>query len=1375
MQKSLSLIVYGIVFLTLPFIVRGQTCDNWLYLAPGTNANVGLGDLDMSGNQLTIEATFCRTTPYPPEYHGGDLVSKHAHDYDNNYLLRPNLACMLTSTGFYLVQAPCPADINVTYHVAMVYDGSTLSLYRNGVLQQQIPATGNLFLQDIPAQIGYYSEGIANSQFVGYINEVRLWNVARTQAQLQANMNSSLPSPATQPGLVAYYTFDNAQNKQGNATWNGVLHNGAQVNQTNPFCTAITTTGITGTLTGSNTCNGAPGLLTFHSQAGPGPFTLIYSDGTNNYTQTGVMDGEPFAVQVSPTVATTYTLISIQSATGCAVIANAGITAAINPGVCTLCTGSLGDPIINATFGSGNGNSPPLEVAVPGASTNLIYTPTSGNPAQPTPLDGHYTISSTVPYNSSGSYWYTGGKDHTGDPNGYMLYENPGTSVGEFFRQTMTTLCGGGTYEFSAWVANSDNIATVPNPVLPDLTFIVQTLDGTVLATYNSGPVAEVPSWTWNHYGFYFSLPSGVTTAVVRILDNNPGGMNVAGNDFAMDDITFRPCGPVMLASLAAGGPSVVCPGDQAGFTCTVSGGYSNPAYLWQVSADSGKTWTDIPGASNTTLTVTVPAASTPIDYHYRMLAAEAENIQSPACRVASNEVILTLQAGHNTDFSYTQLACNPLQIQLSAMAAAGTTYSWNIDGTDQAAPDPSVPALLYTFPDYGNHIISLNATAACPGLATVKTIALGLTPAEIVLTADSGICLGKSVPLKTAGGLSFCWSPAAGLDDPTSANPTATPTVTTKYHFNSLTTGANLVANGDFSQGNTGFTSTYSYAALNTTEGQYTIGSSPQAWNASTAACGDHTTGTGNMMIVNGAPTAGVSVWASQTIPVTPNTNYAFSVWIGSISIPNPAILQFSINGSPLGSPVDASAATCTWNQFYTTWNSGSQTTANISLVNQNTIREGNDFILDDISFAPVMMQTDSVTIDVESPAVMATPVTASVCPGIPLQLQAAGSATYSWSPVTGLNNPTISSPVSLLPASQTGGTFIYTVTGTSVRGCVASATATINQLPELLMPGPVDSAICKGDRAQLYASGGINYSWSPAGLLDNASSATPVATPPGTTEFHLSATDANGCMEQDSVTIRIRAATVFKAPPDQSICDGLSVKLTSGNGPGFVYLWTPATALSDPSSPAPVAGPDETITYTLQISDSICSAYDSSFAIQVTVYPSPVLTVRKDNDIDCSVHSAQLHVTGGLSYVWYPAQGLNNAFSADPIASVDNTTTFIVKGTSSNGCYTYDSLTVGVTATGANTFVVPNAFTPNGDGHNDCFGVNHWGDVQLEEMQIFNRWGVRVFSTRNPSDCWDGTFRGQPQEAGAYPYEIRAHTFCGEIIRKGVVMLIR
>jgi len=1378
MRKSLLSIVMGIILThILPCLAYGQSCSNWLYCPPGTNANVGLGDLDIPGQQITVEATFCRTTPYDPNIHGGDLVSKHAHQYDANYVLRPNLGGITTSTGYYQVQASCPADINVTYHVAMVYNGSTLSLYRDGILLQQIPATGDLFQQDLLCQIGYYSEELALTMFVGYINEVRIWNVARTQAQLQAYMNTSLPSPATQPGLVAYYTFDNTLNKQGNATWNGVLNNGAVINQTNPYCTIHKpsgTAGTTGTLTGSNTCNGAPGLLTFHSQAGAGPFTVIYSDGTTNYTQTGVMDGVPFPVQVQPTVPTTYTLISIQDATNCPVLAAPGISTIINPGLCTLCTGSLGDPIINATFGSGNGNSPPLETVIPGASTNLIYQPTSGVPASPTPVDGYYTISSTVPINSSGPYWHTGGKDHTGDVNGYMLYENPGTSVGEFFRQKMTTLCGGGKYEFSAWIAEADDPVYTPNAVLPDLTFIVQTEDGTVLATYNSGPVPELATWTWNHYGFFFTLPPGVTTAIVRILDNNPGGYSLPGNDFAIDDITFRPCGPVMTASLAAGQPSSVCPGDQVTLNTLVSGGYAAPAYLWQISTDSGKTWIDLPASNNTQLTITMGAAGKAIDYHYRMLAAEAPNIQSPSCRVASNDVILKVSAGIGTDFSFVQQVCNPLEYQFAATTVAGTTYTWNIDGTDFApVTGPAPLGLLYDFPAYGDHIVTLKTSGAC-STPTSRTITVALQPADIVLTADSGICAGSAVPLKTKGGLSFCWSPVTGLSDPASANPIATPAVTTKYHYTSLITGANLVVNGDFSAGNTGFTSAYTYTTNGFPAGMYGVGPNPATWLPNAPACKDHTSGTGNMMLVNGADIANVEVW-TETVAVLPNTNYAFSTWLENITTVNPASLQFSINGQQLGSALTANVNSCVWDQFHTTWNSGNATQAVISIVNENTNFSGNDFALDDISFAPVTMQTDSVTIDVETPVVTATPATANVCPGMPLQLQAGGSLHYSWLPVSGLDDPSLASPVFQLPASRSGSTILYTVTGTSARGCTASSTVTVNLLPLVLTLGTSNPLICQGDGAQLYASGGGTYSWSPANLLDNPASATPIAHPDVTTRFYLSMTDFNNCAERDSLTVQIRPVPLYKAPPDESICAGFNVKLVSDNGPAYVYVWTPPAGLDDPTAPAPIASPGATVTYSLHISDSICAVYDSSFDVAVVVRPSPFITTEKDNDIDCSVHTAQLRARGGLAYQWSPAQGLNNPNSPTPIASVDTSTTNVVRGTGVNGCYAYDTVTVNVTVTGANTFVVPNAFTPNGDGHNDCFRVSHWGDVQLEEFAVFNRWGQRVFTTRNPSECWDGTYGGQPQEAGTYVYIIQAHTFCGEINRKGTVMLIR
>ena len=1376
MIKSLFL-TGAICIFVLSYTAIGQTsppsCNNWLNLPATPYSSVQVGDLDVSGTQLTVEAEFCRTTPYTGgPLSAGDLVSKHYDPNTVNYLLRPNDAEITTSDGYFQTPPVCGISMNTTYQVAMVYDGTALKFYRNGILVSQVAATGNLYQNDIPTRIGFFYAQFLPENFVGYINEVRIWNVARTQTQIQAYMNTSLPNPATQTGLLAYYTFDDLTNKQGNATWDGTLVGAAAVGQTNPFCNA---TGLAGTITGSNTCNSAPGFLTFHSQSGPGPFTLTYSDGVQTYTQNNVMDGIPFAVQVQPVTTTTYTLLTILDATNCQpTVVPSGTTATINPGNCTLCTGALGDPVINVTFGSGTGNAPPLETLVPGASsTNLTYQPVSGNPALPTPVDGQYTITNNVPYNNA---WFAGGTDHTGNTNGYMLFENPGVTPGEFFRQTVSNLCGSTKYEFAAWIANADN-AAVFTAILPDLTFIVQTPDGTVLNTYNSGPVPQAFSWTWQQYGFLFTLPAGVTTVVIRIIDNNPGGNAQPGNDFAIDDITFRPCGPSSSASLSATTSVIqqtVCEGGGATLYGTLSTGYTSPQYGWQISSDSGKIWTDLPASNSLQLAVVTPATNTAIDYYYRMVAGDGANIQSPNCRVASNTIILSVNPGLITDFSFTQDICNPLQVQFAGTGQPGVSYTWNINGTDYPSANPGDATLPFTFSAFGSYPVTLKASGVCPGSES-KIINIQVQPADIISTADTGICAGKTVPLRTRATLDFCWSPTAYLDNPASANPVASPPVTTKYYFTAKTTGANLIVNGDFESGNTGFTSAYTYMVSGLPEGVYFVGTNPNVWNpGAPVGCGDHTTGSGNMMLINGATVAGVNVWSSETVPVAPNTNYAFSIWIQSVSPLAPAILQFSINGTVLGNTVNASATTCSWQQFYTTWNSGSNTTAAISLVNNNTALSGNDFALDDISLAPVSVQIDSVTINVETPSVTATPADTTICPGMPVPLQASGSLNYAWSPATNLSDAGIANPVALIPVAAAGTTTTYTVTGTSARGCIADTTISITQYPRLLSIGP-DTLICRGDPAQLYASGGGIYSWSPAAGLDDPASATPIARPDATTRYILTLTDPNQCIEQDSVTISVKAVPVFHAPPDEDVCIGFGISLKSGNAPNYIYDWSPATGLDNPFAPYPIASPAASLDYTLHLSDSLCAAYDTSFTVSVTVKPSPVITAEKDNDIDCSVHTAQLRSSGGITYTWTPASGLSDPLSPNPVASIDSTTTFIVKGTGSNGCYAFDTLTVKVTATGANTFVVPNAFTPNGDGHNDCFGVTHWGDVQLEELVIFNRWGQRIFTTRNPSDCWDGTFKGKPQEAGAYPYVIRAHSFCGEITKTGLVLLIR
>jgi hypothetical protein len=160
-----------------------------------------------------------------------------------------------------------------------------------------------------------------------------------------------------------------------------------------------------------------------------------------------------------------------------------------------------------------------------------------------------------------------------------------------------------------------------------------------------------------------------------------------------------------------------------------------------------------------------------------------------------------------------------------------------------------------------------------------------------------------------------------------------------------------NLIFNGDFELGNTGFYTDYTFSPDDGwDEGVYAIVYDPADWHPLAASYGDHTTGSGLMMAVNGHPEPNKIVW-QQTVSVSANTAYIFSGWVSSWDPGSPAQLQISINSIPLG-VVTAPSTTGVWQQFSFTWFSGTSTTAVLSIVNLNTERGGNDFALDDLSF---------------------------------------------------------------------------------------------------------------------------------------------------------------------------------------------------------------------------------------------------------------------------------------------------------------------------------------------------------------------------------------------------------------------------------------
>lgn len=210
------------------------TAQTWLSL-PANTGYVDVGDLDIPGNQLTIECLYTSTNPGSV-----DLVSKHSGPPDVNYLLRRTHAEMTTTNGFSSTPSTCPPDENTCRHAAMVYNGATLSFYLNGQLNGQVPMSGNMIQNNFETLIGNYGCCFGGEQFFGFIDEVRFWGIARTQAQIQTFMFIPLPTPTTQTGLLAYYSFSSTINLQGNTFFNGLVAGTASIGNVNPTCSALT-------------------------------------------------------------------------------------------------------------------------------------------------------------------------------------------------------------------------------------------------------------------------------------------------------------------------------------------------------------------------------------------------------------------------------------------------------------------------------------------------------------------------------------------------------------------------------------------------------------------------------------------------------------------------------------------------------------------------------------------------------------------------------------------------------------------------------------------------------------------------------------------------------------------------------------------------------------------------------------------------------------------------------------------------------------------------------------------------------------------------------------------------------------------------------
>lgn len=357
----------------------------------------------------------------------------------------------------------------------------------------------------------------------------------------------------------------------------------------------------------------------------------------------------------------------------------------------------------------------------------------------------------------------------------------------------------------------------------------------------------------------------------------------------------------------------------------------------------------------------------------------------------------------------------------------------------------------------------------------------------------------------------------------------------------------------------------------------------------------------------------------------------------------------------------------------------------------------------------------------------------------------------------------------------SYAPGNFTAKLVVTDINGCKDSITRNVIASTLTVNAGN-DTTICSGQSVTLQATtnGGTQFQWNNSSLLNNSTILNPVATPlSGLTPFIITASNAAGCSRFDTVNILVRSQSTFSINAPSPICPNGSAQLLAQGGD--TYQWSPSSGINS-TIPNPVVNASITTTYTVQITDTVCNQ-TQNLSTQVVVLQLPNVQAFKQNDIDCMQVSARLNATGAMNYKWLPSTSLNNPNISNPTATPTATTTFTVEGTDAAGCKDIDTITVVVDFSVKNgLFLVPNAFTPNNDGLNDCFGIKHWGVLEDVEFSIYNRWGELIFHTTDASKCWDGTWKNLKQDPGVFVYWIRAKSLCGgNVFRKGTVLLIR
>ncbi len=593
---------------------------------------------------------------------------------------------------------------------------------------------------------------------------------------------------------------------------------------------------------------------------------------------------------------------------------------------------------------------------------------------------------------------------------------------------------------------------------------------------------------------------------------------------------------------------------------------------------------------------------------------------------------------------------CKGTGIKIGVQSLVGVTYSWTpTEGLD----NPSISSPIAS----PNKTTSYRLKVISPSCEGYLTYVVKIAEKPMIDPVGP-LCEGSSVQLSTSGGSSYLWSPAEDLDTATKANPIARPKVNTLYKvvvtqgyctdsafvmvnvFPRVTASAGVdkticlyesVQIGDTAKPD----ETYTWippTGLDDTTIPNPIatpkGTTKYIVEAKRNGCTAYDTVVVTVALVKPEVSKDVTICKGTSVQLTSGGGRAYS-WTPYTGLSNPRVQN------PMASPTET-------------------TKYRVIISNGKCI---------DSAFVTVTV----------TPAPKANAGTdKAICSGSSTQIGMSAEVgnTYSWMPVTNLDNPKKADPT-CSPVKTTQ--YILTVTNPS--GCKAYDTVIVS-MKSIVANAGADKTVCTGASTHIGTppETGIAYSWLPTDNLDDPTKANPTATPSSTTRYILTVTDTEGCIGYDTVLVTVSNTLTANISGDTAFCKGSSIQLLAGGG--SEYLWSPADGLDNLSIPNPIATPDATTTYTVRVSSGKC---EDSAKVTVTIHPSPIADAGPDKS-PCKDETTKLGVPplDGNTYGWQPTEGIDNPTISNPSVNPIGTTEYVLTVTNAAGCITRDNVLV-------------------------------------------------------------------------------------------------